>query len=84
MEHTKEIDIKYRKYYLFDNMIDIKIFDSNLLEINKKSWKNADICYLGYITMKDSDYVKINIVNPFYLIIDKVDGYIEEKMDIKT
>ena len=37
MEHTKEIDIKYRKYYLFDNMIDIKIFDSNLLEINKKS-----------------------------------------------
>ena len=29
--------------------------------------------------MKDSDYVKINSVNPFYLIIDKVDGYIEEK-----
>ena len=29
--------------------------------------------------MKDSDYVKINSVNTFYLIIDKVDGYIEEK-----
>ena len=29
--------------------------------------------------MKDSDYVKINSVNPLYLIIDKVDGYIEEK-----
>ena len=29
--------------------------------------------------MKDSAYVKINSVNPFYLIIDKADGYIEEK-----
>ena len=55
-------------------MINIKIFDSNLLKIDKKSWKNVDICYIGYITMKDSDYVKINIVNPLYLIIDKLDG----------
>ena len=29
--------------------------------------------------MKDSDYVKINSVNPLYLIIDKVDGCSEEK-----
>ena len=29
--------------------------------------------------MKDFDYVKINSVNPLYLIIDKVDGFIEEK-----
>ena len=35
--------------------------------------------YIGYIIMKDSDYVKSNSVNPLYLIIDKVDGYIEEK-----
>ena len=29
--------------------------------------------------MKDSDYVKINSVNPLYLIIDKTDEYSEEK-----
>ena len=29
--------------------------------------------------MKDSDYVKISSVNPLCLIINKVDGYIEEK-----
>ena len=29
--------------------------------------------------MKDSDYVKINNVNPLHLIINKVDRYIEEK-----
>ena len=28
--------------------------------------------------MEDSDYVKSNSVNPLWLIIDKVDGYIEE------
>ena len=55
-------------------MINIKNFDSNLLKIDKKSYKDNDIHYIGYITMKDSDYVKINIVNPLYLIIDNVDG----------
>ena len=79
MGNTKEVKIKYRTYYFFDDMINIKDFDSNLLKIDKKSYKNIDIYYIGYITMKDSDYVKINSVNPLYLIIDKVDVCIEEK-----
>ena len=29
--------------------------------------------------MKDSNYVKINSINPLYFIIDKVDGYLREK-----
>ena len=29
--------------------------------------------------MKDSDYVKINNVNPLYLIIDEVDGHFKEE-----
>ena len=60
-------------------MIIIKNFDSNLLNIDKKSYKNIDTYYSGYITMKDSDYVKINNINPLYLIIDKADGYTEKK-----
>ena len=59
-------------------MINIKNFDPNLLKIDKKSYKNIDIYYIGYITMKDSEYVKINSVNPLYLIINEVDGYFEE------
>ena len=59
-------------------MVNVKDFDSNLLKIDKKSYKNIDIYYIRYITMKDSDSVKIDSVNPLYLIIDKVDGYIEE------
>ena len=67
MGNIKEINIKYRTYYFFDDMINIKDFDSNLLKIDKKSYKNIDIYYIGYITMKNSDYVKINIVLYFVL-----------------
>ena len=35
--------------------------------------------------MKDSYYVKINGVNPLYLIIHKVDGHFEKKkMELNT
>ena len=63
MGNIKEISIKYRTYYFFDDIINIKDFDSNLLKIDKKSYKNIDIYYIGYITMKDFDYVKVNSVS---------------------
>ena len=74
MRIIKEINIKNRTYYFFDDIINIKDFDSNLLKIDKKSYKNIDIYYIGYISMKDSGYAKINSGNSLYLIIDKVDG----------
>ena len=43
-----------------------------------ESNRNVDIYYVGYITMKNLDYVNIHSVNPLYLIFDKIDGYIEE------
>ena len=57
-------NIKSRTCYFFDDMINIRDFDSNLLKIDKMSYKNIGIYYIGYITMKDSDYVKINSENP--------------------
>ena len=53
-------------------MINIEDFDSNLLKIDKKSYKNIDIYHIGYITVKGFGYVKINSVNPLYLIIGKI------------
>ena len=79
MGNIKEVNIKNRTYYFFDDMIIIKDFDSNLLKIGKKLYKNIDIYYISYITVKDSDYVKINSVNPLYLIISEVLGHIKEK-----
>ena len=60
-------------------MINIEDFDPNLLKIDKKLYKNIDIYYIGYITMKDINYVKIKRVNPLYLIINKVDGHFKGK-----
>ena len=67
MGYIKEINIKNQNYYFFDDMTNIEDFDPNLLKIDKKSCKNINIYYIGYITMKDSNYVKIKSVYPFHL-----------------
>ena len=61
-------------------MINIEVFDSKLVNIDKKSYKNIDIYYIGYITIKKiDDYESIYNVNPLYQIIDEVDQHIKEK-----
>ena len=57
----------------------------NLLKTGKKSYKNIDIYYIEYITIKGiGDCNSSNTVNSLYFIIGEVDGYIEEKMEINT
>ena len=82
MGNIKEINIKNPTYCFF-NYINMEDFDPNLIKIDKKWYKNIDIYYIGYITMKDSDYVKIKSVNPLYLINGKVIGHIEEENESK-
>ena len=52
MRNIKQINIKNCTYCFFDDMINIKDFDSNLLKIDKKSYQNIGIYYIGYITIK--------------------------------
>ena len=70
---VKDIDIKNRIYYFFNDIFDIKSFDPNNSKIDKKSYKNIFIYYIAYVTFQDSIYVKNNSVNPLYLILSKVD-----------
>ena len=35
MGEVKQINIKYRTYYFYNDIINLKDFDSNLLKINK-------------------------------------------------
>ena len=79
MGDSKQIIIKNRTYYFFNDMIKIADFDHNLLKIDKKkSCKNIGIYHIGYITIKqiDDDEI-IHSVNPSYLIIGKADGCTE-------
>ena len=52
MGEVKQIEIKNRTYYFYNNMINLKNFDPNLLKIDKKSYKNIGINDTGYITIK--------------------------------
>ena len=61
-------------------MINRKNFHSNLLKIDKKPYKDVDIYYIGYITIKKfSNCENIHSVNPLYLIIYSATGYFKEK-----
>ena len=77
MGEVKQINIKNRAYYFYNDIIDLKNFKSNLLKIDKKSYKNIGIYNIGYITIKKIDHCEnINSVNPLYLNITHANGYI--------
>ena len=46
----KEVDIKSQTYYSFDDIINIKNFDSDNIKIDEKPYKNIAIYYFGYFT----------------------------------
>ena len=84
MGKIKQIEIKNRIYYFYNDIINVEEFDSNLLNIDKLSYKDIDIYYIGYITIKKiSDFENNCSINPLHLITRKVDRHIEEKNESK-
>ena len=80
MGQGKKLNIKNQTYYFFNDIIDIRNFYSNLLKIDKKPYKDFDIYYIGYITIKIfGDYHNIHSVNPLYLIFHSANGYFKEE-----
>ena len=61
-------------------MISVKKFYPSFLNISKISFKSIDavIYSIRYITMKSLDHVNIDSANSIYLVLNNVDGYIEE------
>ena len=74
----KDINIKNHAYYFLHDIINKKEFDPNNIKLDKKSYKNIFIYYIAYVTIKDSKYVKINSVNPLYIMFNGINGYFEE------
>ena len=52
MRKVKQINIKNRTYYFCNNQINLKDFDASLLNVDKKDYKEIDIYYIGYVTLK--------------------------------
>ena len=74
MGSIKETDIKTHAYYFFNDMNNIKNFDPNRIKIDKKSYMNINIYYIGYITIKYFSYTKIISENLLFFATDKTDG----------
>ena len=80
MGKIRQINIKNRTYYFYNDQINLKDFDARLLKVDKKDYSEIDIYYIGYVTVKKiSNCNNINSVRPLYLMIDKVIGHFEEK-----
>ena len=74
---TKQLNIKNRTYYFWNDLINLKDFDPSLLKLDKKSSMDINIYYIGYVTKKPE--YNISSVNLLYLLIAELDVYIEEK-----
>ena len=78
MGETKQINMKNRTYYFYNDQIILKDFDARLLKIDKKDCNEIGIYYIGYVTIKKiADYNDINSINPLYLMINKTIGHFE-------
>ena len=74
---TKQINLKNRSYYFWNDQIWINSFDAKNLKLDKKSVMAINVYYIGYVTKKPE--YNINRVNPLYLFISELYGFIDEK-----
>ena len=80
MGKVKQINIKNWTYYFYNDQINLKDFDARLLKVDKKDYKEIDIYYIGYVTVKKiANCNNINSVNLLYLMINEMIGHFEEK-----
>ena len=72
----KSLKIKTKTSYNWDNIIYINDFDVNTLEIIERESKiGVNIYYIAYVLELNYDY---NTIKPFYFVINRLIGYIEE------
>ena len=84
MGKVKQINIKNRSYYFYNDQINLKDFDTRLLKVDKKECNQIEIYYTGYVTVKKiANCNNINSVNPLYLMINEMIGHFEEKNENK-
>ena len=80
---VKQLTIKNRTYYFYNDLINALNFEPNNFNLGKKTWKGIDICYIGYVDKNKPEDWRLQSVNPLYLIINKVFCSIGEENGIK-
>ena len=82
MRELKQINIKNKTYYFYNDIIDFDEFDESKTKVDKKDLNNIDVYYLGYEHKKKIlECDVINRVNPLYLRIIDINGQFEKGKD---
>ena len=85
MGEIKKENIKNWTYYFYNDRTDLKSFDAKLSTIDKKNYKDIDIFFIGYVTVKKNDDCNnINSPNPLYLMLDEWLVTLKKKIKIST
>ena len=75
MGEIKQINIKNRTYYFYNDIINLDEFDGSKIKVDRKNFNDIDIYYLGYeYKKKITECNEINSVNPLYLRIKDMKG----------
>ena len=78
---TKQMNIKNRTYYYYNDLINITNFEASNLKLDNKTSLGLHIYYIGYVDRKPE--WNVNSVNPLYLIINRIDVFAEDKSNSK-
>ena len=49
---TRQLNSKNKTYYFYNDLINILNFEASNLKLDKKSWKDIDIYYIGLYWLK--------------------------------
>ena len=75
----RQVNIKNRQNYFFNDMTNIGDFDFSLLNIDQIAFKSNDII------IYEIKYIKnLNRSNSLYLVFNNLDAYTEKTNDNKT
>ena len=76
---TKQINIKNRTYYFYNDIIELNNFDGSKIKIDKKDFDIIDIYYIRYEMKKQiSKCNEINSANLLYLKINSIIGILKK------
>ena len=82
MGEIKQINIKNRTYYFYNDIINLDEFDESKIKVSKKDFNDIDIYHLAYKHKKKIlEFNVINSVNPLYLTIVDMNGQFEKCKD---
>ena len=85
MREIKKVKIINWTSYFYNDRIDLKNFDANLSTIDKKNYKDIDIGYVDYVTVKKiDDCINVKSPNPLYLMLDEWLVTLKKEMKIST